>query len=65
MEHEPACTGTRVCRVCGQELSVLTFAANHRGRDGILCLCRGCEYLRQKKYRPSRRATWKISEMDE
>ncbi len=40
--HEPACTGTKTCALCGRTLPALAFAAAKTNRDGIDHWCRDC-----------------------
>lgn len=42
MNHEPRCTGTKVCRTCKQERHALAFAANPYMTDGLQLDCRHC-----------------------
>lgn len=44
MKHEPATVGRKVCKRCGEEKSVLAFAADSRAADGLQIECRSCHY---------------------
>lgn len=44
--HEPLCTGVKVCKSCNRELPVLFFSANKRCKDGLNPNCRDCNNRR-------------------
>lgn len=52
---EPRCSGTKTCTKCGEEKSVLAFAANRTTSDGLHYWCRGCVSLSARDA-PSARA---------
>lgn len=41
-EHQAACTGTKLCRKCGETKPALAFAAKHDAADGMHAYCRDC-----------------------
>lgn len=42
MKHEPATVGRKLCKKCGEEKSVLAFAAASQCVDGLQSECRQC-----------------------
>jgi len=51
MQHEPKCSGTKLCPRCGQAKHVLAFAADHCNPNGLQARCRDCRNSEAHKYR--------------
>lgn len=56
MEHEPHCTGTKVCSICQRALPTIFFAAHHEHKDGLSAHCRVCESEAGKVRKRTKRA---------
>lgn len=43
MNHEPRCSGTKICSRCKKELSVICFSVEKPHSDGLASKCRECK----------------------